>query len=196
MNPSESFARYSMAGWVFVVVLVASLAFSSDQHAWTALTKWLSGVAATNQAASGIAVAAFGIIAGVSAPPALGYVLARAAAGLFENLNFYVCHWHDHAELDRVHAIFYSRAAQNLITWRDGRTMQVYASLSCALAGIAACLVAASAYHAWSFGVPATTAILAVFLIADALYDNRQRSAVVKEWQELPESKDPSIQTK
>jgi hypothetical protein len=86
MDTSGPFVRYSMAGWVFLIVLLASVALSPNQTRWAALTTWVvQGTA--NQTLGSIAAAAFGIIAGVSAPPALGYVLTRAAAGIVEHLK-------------------------------------------------------------------------------------------------------------
>jgi hypothetical protein len=75
-----------MAGWVFLIVLLASVALSPNQTRWTALTTWVVHATA-NQALGNIAAAAFGIIAGVSAPPAMGYVLTRAAAAIVEHLK-------------------------------------------------------------------------------------------------------------
>lgn len=84
MNGGGQFTRYSMAGWMFLVVLLASIALSPNQAPWKMLLGWLSGGPSTSQAVGSIAAAAFGIIAGATAPPALGYVLARTAAAIIE----------------------------------------------------------------------------------------------------------------
>jgi hypothetical protein len=189
MDVAGSLARYSMAGWAFLVVLLASVAFSPNQHAWIALTTWLSAAGA-NQAASGVAAAAFGVVAGLSAPPALGYVLARSGAAIMEYWHTYSRYRNKPQEQAHRHAVFYSRAAQNLIAWQEERTTQVYASVSCALAGIAAVGVAVVVYGAPAPGVILVTAILALLLIGDATYQDVQRGDVVDAWLELPESKE------
>jgi hypothetical protein len=221
MNAGGPFVRYSMAGWVFLIVLAASVALSANQIPWKAFTLWLSHPATASEALGSIAAAAFGIIAGVSAPPALGYVLTRAAASLVSTWRSFlvwqaigkirnrlrhpsigqvwkgprdykaiVKAWKNHLRSMRkfdgkggvLHARFYGHANQTLIDWRVDRVIAMDASLSCALAGLAALFVAATVFRATALGVTIMTIFLTVLLIADGWYEDHKGEAARDAW--------------
>lgn len=170
MNGGGPFTRYSLAGWVFVVVTLASLAFSNNQGPWRTLTASIS--AGGDKSSAAVLTAVLGIIAGLSAPPAVGYVLTRATS-----LTEWVI-----GQNAEHHAIFYSRASQPLIDWERERMTQVLASQSCVLAGIAAVLFVGVAFGAWACWVIVVTAILAALLELDARYSDRQRRKMLNYW--------------
>ena len=187
MDGSGPFTRYSLAGWVFVVEALASLAFSGNQTPWRLLTASIS--AGASNPSSGFITAALGVVAGLSAPPAIGYVLTRAVAAPFErwkayrgasqaekSLRDYSC-----GEAERQ-AVFYSEASQSLIDWERARMTSVFASCSCLLAGISGVLFAGVVFGAWAGWVILISAVFAVLLLVDARYLDDQRSRVLKYW--------------
>lgn len=198
MNGAGPFARYSMAGWVLLVVLLASIAFSPDQTAFNALKQFLVN-SATTATVSGVITAAFGLIFGVSAPPAVGYVLARSAS---VTLELIARNWHwegwskrptrrrvSAGDLGRIHAEFYSRAPDQLIAWWHDRSDQVGASSSCALAALSGLLIAGFVYHAWSPWIWPVVILISAALIADALVAFANQTEARRAWDATQELK-------
>jgi hypothetical protein len=189
MNTGGPFVRYSMAGWVFLIVLVASVALSPNPAPWMSFTSALTRAAAANQAVGSIAAVAFGIVAGLSAPPALGYVLTRAGRtmiavvrslgrllpaepgdqhGASGTWRRYRAHRAAFLQQDaQLHMTFYGEASQSLIDWRNERLIESDASISCALAGIAAVIIAQTVFGATALVVSVATVTLAVVLVWD-----------------------------
>ncbi|MDQ6899692.1 MAG: hypothetical protein M3072_09310 [Candidatus Dormibacteraeota bacterium] len=185
MNGGGLFTRYSLAGWVFVVVTLASLAFSSNQGKWQSITNLIT--AGGGSSAAAIATAALGVVAGVSAPPAVGYVLTRAVAAvddarrvLTEGRPAWIKQGWEKA--GKRHALFYSEASQGLINWQEERSTITNASYSCVLAGSAAVLLTGFVLQTWAPGVAAVVVIFAALLIGDALFNHFQREAALEYW--------------
>src|SRR5688500_11468663 len=116
------FSRFAMAGWVFMVVFVASL-WHSNSPAWTNVSGLL-----LNKDVSAVPLAAFGAIVGLSAPPALGFVLMTLATSLYRLVPLdRMIRRRAVTEVDerQLRVLFYSLAGEGLVQRR-----QVYMALA------------------------------------------------------------------
>jgi hypothetical protein len=177
MNAGGPFTRYSLAGWIFVVVTLASLAFSENQDPWRRVIASIT--AGGSNSAPSILAAVLGVIAGLSAPPAIGYVLTRAAAAGDDVRRFFTEDWDEAANR---HALLYAKASQGLIDWQEERSTLTNASYSCILAGFAAILFAGFVLRAWAVWVVVIVVIFGVQLFLDAIFTHAQREAALNCW--------------
>jgi hypothetical protein len=80
-----------------------------------------------------------------------------------------------------LRTVFHSQATQQLLSWRDTRTDEVYASASCALSIVVGVLVALS-YGAPSATVIALGIFLVVFLLVDVFRADGERTDSQSAW--------------
>ncbi len=147
------FSRYTMAGWTFLAVLIASM-WQSNSRQWQDLNSLLVAKEGT-----AFPIAIFAAIVGLSAPPALGFVLTTVAVAIWDAVDTRLGQlFRNDREINSRHPAgerpsadispeelrvrFYSSANERLVAWRLRRQTQAYAAFSSGLAIVLALVVA------------------------------------------------------
>lgn len=167
------YGRVAATGWLFVLVLIASLG-ASESPAWGQIWDLLLSEKST------VALAVATAVAGLGGPPALGILLDRLAALIlvFAKANMWYLPFNKQfGDLLRsvdlledevnpsgaFHIFFYTHADSRLIDWMRRRTTQVYGSVTAAMAMILSLL------SAWSIGAFSAAVAIGCLLIVVAL---------------------------
>lgn len=185
------YGRVAATGWLFLLVLLASL-WATDAEAWYAILTILSSDRVS------LALAAAAAVAGLGGPPAVGILLDRLAAlilflvrGNMWNLPFNEQFGGLLASSgtggDAIspsgafHCFFYTHADSRLIDWMRRRTTQVYGSLTAALAVLLA-LLSAWLLDSFSIGVTVVSVLIVLALLTYAVLVTRAISETGKAW--------------
>lgn len=170
------YGRVVAAGWLFVLVVAATL-WDSDSQEWRNLGALLSSGKPTTL------LAIITAIAGLGGPPAVGLLLDRLAALAFLaarrsmwNLPFNEAFGNMLAsreiELEgpisssgAFQAFFYTYADSRLIDWMRRRTTYAYGSLTSAMAIVAGLIVSLFVFRAFSLAVCSISLCLVIALL-------------------------------
>lgn len=197
MDP-QYYTRIAMAGWVFLAVILATL-WGSGSPQWDTLLQLLQ-----QKEISG-AVALFGAIVGIGAPPAFGFLLERIATMMLWVFRRTSNMWHytsmakfrDHlasAMKDQnihspvgtdgalFHIFFYTHADEKVIDWARRRRTAQYASLTSALAIVFGLLLSFLLFRAFSWSVALSSLLLAAILLAHARRENNIHQQAIAAW--------------
>lgn len=190
-------ARTTMVGWLFLAVFLGSL-WRADGDAWHQLLGFLR-----EKDSNALAVGILGALVGISAPPALGFLLERVVTLILTVANRSIAVYPEVKSFkeslanaprspsaipeelsgDSVfHVYFHTYAHANLQTWSRRRIAQVYASATGALAvlgGLGAGIIATRSV-AWGFF------LLCLFFVAvlfnDARLQSNAHQAGIRAW--------------
>lgn len=185
------YGRVAATGWLFLLVLLASL-WATGADEWHAILAFLS----SNRAS--LALGAAAAVAALGGPPAVGILLDRLAALILFLVrgNMWYLQFNERfgellgpsdAGSDPIspsgafHCFFYTHADTRLIDWMRRRTTQVYGSLTATLAIVFAVLTA-WLLDSLSIAVTAVSVLLVLALLTYAVLVTRAISETGRAW--------------
>lgn len=192
------FSRIAMTGWIFLAVFIGSL-WSTHSQAWQSVLGFLH-----EKDSSAIAIAVLGAVAGIGAPPALGFLLERLVTLFLITANRSMTVYpHVKSFKEPIagqapegkaaipeklagecvfHVCFYTHAHANLLNWSRRRLAQVYASGAGVLAilgGLLCGIITARSVN-WSFVI--LCLIFAAVLFNDARLQSNAHKNAIEAW--------------
>ncbi|MCA9994208.1 MAG: hypothetical protein KDE56_00590 [Anaerolineales bacterium] len=195
MDP-HYYTRIAMVGWVFTAVIIGSLWGSGNPQ-------WANLVQLFQQQGSSFANVILGVIVGISAPPAIGFLLERVVSMILwflkRNMWVYSSTTTFASSLANVlekesivfdrksgaasfHVFFYTFADAKLLDWARRRRTQMYASLTSVLAIGLALLFAAFIFQAFSWSICLVCIIVAIILTLHAVREADIHEQVISAW--------------
>jgi hypothetical protein len=190
------FSRIAMAGWIFLAVLVGSI-WSTNSAAWQGLLALLQ-----NKDSSSLALGVAGVIVGIGAPPALGFLLERAVTLLLiwlkRSPTVYpkVVNFKDRLPASfkaacanatgpaAFHITFYNSADKELQNWARRRLAQVYASAIGAAAIVFGLVVGRYVAGSFNFAFVLIALAFAALLVNDARVQSNAHRDTIGVWVE------------
>jgi hypothetical protein len=178
------YTRTAIAGWAFVIVIIASIAASNGPE-WQTILKVFN-----DRTISPLVQAMFGALVGISGPPVIGFLLERVVevilwifGGVYWKFgkvksftSVIVKETEPEVELTSegtgalFHICFYQYADPKFLDWARRRRMHMYASLTTALSiFMAICVVLAWFRSSFSLCITIISLIVAVILIVHGI---------------------------
>lgn len=194
------FSRIAMAGWIFLAVLVGSL-WSTNSTAWQVLLGLLQP-----RENSSLVLGLAGLIIGIGAPPALGFLIERVVTiiliSLKRSITVYprVAGFKDTLRLSlneqfnavsknvtgpaTFHVFFYTSADKELLNWARRRLAQVYASATGVIAILSALVIGGYIAGSFNWRFIVISLAFAVLLFNDARIQSNSHRDTICAWVE------------
>ena len=187
------YGRVVAAGWLFVLVVVATL-WASDSPQWQEFKTLVS-----SDGKSTAILAIVTAIAGLGGPPAVGVILDRLAALALLTARRSMWNLRFNEEFRQIlvgeaglkdyisspgafHTFFYTYADSRLIDWMRRRTTSAYGSVVSSMAIILGLIVTQLAFKAYSFGVMLFSLIVIAALLVYTYIVTRGMSETGQAW--------------
>jgi hypothetical protein len=186
------YGRVAAAGWLFVLVLAATL-WASDSPDW----QNLKALVLSDEPTAILAIVT--AIAGLGGPPAVGLILDRLAALAFLAARRSMWNLRFNREFREIlvnevelnesisspgafHVFFYTYADSRLIDWMRRRTTYAYGSVISSMAVISGIGVALFAFDSFSLGVSLVSLAIVAALFVYAYIVTRGISETGQAW--------------
>lgn len=191
-------SRIAMAGWIFLAVFIGSL-WSTHSETWQQLLGFLQ-----DKDRSAFAIAAFGALVGIGAPPALGFLLERVVTLFLILVNRSMTVYPDVKSFKEslagkvpggngvipqrltgesvFHVYFNTYAHANLLNWSRRRLAQVYASATGVLAVLSGLLCGIMTARSINCGFVVLCLVFAAVLFNDARLQSNAHKGAIEAW--------------
>jgi hypothetical protein len=191
-------SRIAMAGWIFLAIFIGSL-WSTHSETWQKLLGFLQ-----DKDRSAFAIAVFGALVGIGAPPALGFLLERVVTLFLITVNRSMTVYPDVKRFKEAlagkvpagngaipesltgesvfHVYFHTYAHSNLLNWSRRRLAQVYASATGVLAVLSGLVCGMMTTRSFNWGFVVLCLVFAAVLFNDARLQSNTHKGVIEAW--------------
>lgn len=191
-------SRIAMVGWIFLVVFIGSL-WSTNSETWQKLLGFLQ-----DKDRSTFAIAVLGVLVGIGAPPAFGFLLERVVTLFLITMNRSMTVYPQVKSFKKSSAVklsgsneviperltgesvfqvyFYTYAHSNLLNWSRRRLAQVYASATGVLAVLSGLVCGVITTRSFNLSFVVLCLVFAAVLFNDARLQSNSHKGVIEAW--------------
>lgn len=186
------YTRIAMGGWAYLGTIIISRCAAHGID-WELISQ------ASQSGLAAVAAALLGAIAGIGAPPIIGFVLQRCVSALL--MPFGQSQWlyrsvEDYGQDAKIklglhegidasatfHVIFYATASPELTAWARRRRAQGYASLTTALGIAAGLFTSVLVFHDFVIWMAAAATVLMLILSLHGLREFSYHERFIEAW--------------